>query len=164
MNNILQLKRAFQQRSNDNKPGPRNVPKNSSPITIKKLQSLLNDLQNVGSFWKRQNIIQGCLIDVNYVDVIAKSNRISGFFYSGKESVNNTVVGARFANEKSPKHVITHYVSSELLGNTIENLKSCIHLISEEFGDSITYEAIDNLKENDIDYSRYNIAKTTFRI
>ena len=77
--------------------------------------------------------------------------------------MNNTVVGARFANEKSPKHVITHYVSSELLANTIENLKSCIHLISEEFGDSITYEAINNLKENDIDYSRYNIAKTTFR-
>lgn len=163
MNNILQLKRAFQQRSNDNKPGPRNVPKNSSPITIKKLQSLLNDLQNVDSFWKRQNIIRGCLIDVNYVDVIAKSNRISGFFYSGKEPVNNTVVGARFANEKNPKHVITHYVSNELLANTIENLKSCIHLISEVFGDSITYEAIGKLKESDIEYDQYNIAKTTFR-
>jgi len=163
MNNILQLKGAFQQRSNDNKPGPRNVPKNSSPITIKKLQSLLNDLQNLGNFWKRQNIIKGCLIDVNYVDVIAKSNRINGFFYSGKEPVNNTVVGARFANEKNPKHVITHYVSSELLAHTIENLKSCIHLISDVFGDSITYEAIDNLRETDIKYDLYNIAKTTFR-
>ncbi len=163
MNNILQLKGAFQQRSNDNKPGPRNVPNNSSPITTKKLQSLLKDLQNLSDYWRHQKIIKGCLIDVHYIDVIAKSNRIKGYFYSGSESVNNTVVGARFASEEKRKHVITHYISTDLLGNTIEALQNCIHLIDQEFNGSIGYELIKNLQENDIKYNQYHITKTTFR-
>lgn len=163
MNNILQLKGAFQQRSNDNKPGPRNVPNNSSPITVEKLQKLLQDLLNLRDYWQHQSIIEGCLIDVHYIDVIAKSNRIKGFIYSGNEAVNNTVVGAKFANEVKPKHIITHYVKDHLLNNTIETLQNCIKLVKEVFNGSITYESINKLQEKEIDYDQYGVSKTTFR-
>lgn len=163
MNNILQLKGTLQQRPNDNKPGPRNVPNSAAPITKEKLQKLLRDLLDLRDYWHRQSIIEGCLIDVHYIDVIAKSNRIKGYFYSGNESVNNTVVGAKFADEEKRKHVITHYISDRLLNNTIENLQSCIRLINDEFSGSITYETINKLKERDIKYDTYNLSKTTFR-
>jgi len=163
MNNILQLKGTFKQRSNDNQPGPRNVPNNASPITTKKLNSLLGNLQILSEYWQQQKIIQGCLIDVHYIDVIAKSNRIKGYFCSSNEPVNNTVVGAKFANEEKRKHVITHYVSVKLLTRTIEALQRCIHLLDEEFEGSITSESIKHLQDIDIDYDQYYISKTSFR-
>lgn len=163
MNNILQLKGTFQQRSNDGKPGPRNLPNNSPAINSKKLQSLLQDLMNLKDFWQNQSVIAGCLIDVHYIDVIAKSNRISGYFHEGSESVNNSVVGARFANEEKRKHIITHYVSDRVLSDTVDNLKRCINLVNDEFGGSVTYESINNLQDNEIDYDHYGISKTNFR-
>ncbi|MFA6518629.1 MAG: S8 family peptidase [Candidatus Shapirobacteria bacterium] len=162
MNNILQLKGTFQQRSSDNKPGYRNIPKNATPITSKKLQSLLDEFKNLYNYWVGQNIIGGCLIDVCYTDVIAKSNRIKGFLSGGGDSINNTVVGARFANDKKIKHIITHYVGKEVINHTIENIQSCIKLLNEEFAGSITHDLIENLQKKDIKYSHYRIAKTTF--
>lgn len=161
MNEIIQLKGTFQERPNDKKPGPRNVPKNATAITSEKLKSLVDDLQGLSDYWSRQNLIEGCLIDVCYIDVIAKSNRIKGFL-SGNGSINNTVVGARFANEEERKHVITHYVSEEIVKDTIQKVYNSIKLLDEKFNGEITYELIENLGKNDIKYEQYGLAKTTF--
>jgi hypothetical protein len=144
MNDILQLKGTLQERVNDNKPGPRNVPNNAPAINSGQLKPLLRELQSLSKYWKEQNIIKGCLIDVCYTDVIAKSNRISGFF-SGSGSVNSSVVGARFADEEKRKHLITHYVSDAVVENTIQKLQGCIKLLDEEFNGVITHDLIESL-------------------
>ena len=161
MNDILQLKGTFQERSNDKKPGPRNVPKNAPAITTEHLKSLEGVLERLNKYWAEQNIIEGCLIDVCYIDVIAKSNRIKGFL-SARGSINNSVVGARFADEEKRKHVITHYVSGEVVRDTIEKLQCCIKLLDAEFNGSITYGLIESIGKRDIKYERYGLAKTTF--
>lgn len=162
MNDILQLKGALQERSNENKPSHRNVPKNSPSITSGQLNSLEEELQRLSNYWEEQNIIEGCLIDVCYTDVVAKSNRISGFF-SGNGSVNNSVVGARFANMEKRKHIITHYVSQAVIKGTLEKLRGCIKLLDEEFNGSINHNLIGSLKDKTIKYKLYGVTKTSFR-
>ncbi len=125
MNDILQLKGSLQHRPSAGKPGHRNGPTNASSITTKKLGYLLSELQELELYWDRQSIIEGCLIDVCYIDIIAKSNRVSGFFSKVSGSVNNSVVGARFAAGEVKKHVITHYIMKEILKKKIENFYRC---------------------------------------
>lgn len=162
MNDILQLKGTLQERSHTNPSGPRNVPKNAPTITSDQLKSLESELQKLNSYWTKQNIIEGCLVDVYYIDVIAKSNRIKGFF-SGSGSANSSIVGARFGSGKKIKHVITHYVSGSVIGDTIKKLQGCIKLLDKEFCGAITHDSIDGLSSKTIKYDQYGISKTTFQ-
>jgi hypothetical protein len=162
MNDILQLKGTLQHRSHDNKPNARNVPNKSPAITSKHLKSLAQDLQGLIKYWEEQKIIEGCLIDVCYTDVIAKSNRISGFL-TGNGSANISVVGARFAAGEKRKHIITHYVSDELVKSTLQKLQGCIKLLEEIFNGSINHDLIQGLGSQNIRYEQYGISKTYFR-
>ena len=162
MNDILQLKGTLQERPNSNTPGSRNVPRNAPAITSQELNFLVGELQRLDKYWAGQSIIAGCLIDVYYIDVIAKSNRIKGLF-SGNGPANSFVVGARFGNEKKIKHVITHYVSNDVVKDTVEKLQRCIKLLDEEFGGTIAHDSIESLGNGNIKYERYGIAKTTFQ-
>jgi hypothetical protein len=161
MNNILQLKGDLQDRSSSNTPGPRNIPKNEPAVTSKKLGVFAEQLQRLADYWAEENLIRGCLIDVCYIDVIAKSNRIQGYF-SGNGTPNDYIVGARFVEEDKKKHVITHHISDEMINGTIRKIHSAIKLLDEEFDGSITYDSIDGLKENKLDYQKYGIKKTSF--
>ena len=166
MNDLLQLKGTFQERSHPSTPGPRNIPAKASSIASDRLKKLLSELENLRVFWKKQSIIAGCLVDVYYIDVIAKSNRIAGYLSTFSSPANESVVGARFNEftdeEKGRKHIITHYVSDAILGNTIKNISACIKLIDENFNGRITYDNIEQLKNANIDYGLYGIAKTAF--
>jgi hypothetical protein len=161
MNNILQLKGDLQDRSSSNTPGPRNIPKNEPAVTSKKLGVFAEQLQRLADYWAEENLIRGCLIDVCYIDVIAKSNRIQGYF-SGSGKPNDYIVGARFVEEDIKKHVITYHISDEMINGTIKKLRSAIKLLDEEFDGSITYDSIDSLKDNKLDYQKYGIKKTIF--
>ncbi|MDD4333048.1 MAG: S8 family peptidase [Patescibacteria group bacterium] len=162
MNNILQLKGVLQERSHIGRPSSRNVPKNSPTINSDKLKNLVRQLQDLADYWTRQNIIKGCLVDVCYIDVIAKSNRISGLL-SSSGSVNDSVVGARFANEETRKHVITHHVSEKVIQDTIKKLEGCIKLLDEIFSGKITHDLIGGLNDKNIKYEKYGVTKTNFR-
>lgn len=167
MNDLLQLKGTFQERSHSSKPGPRNIPAKAPNITSDQLKKLLSELEESRIFWKKQDFFDGCLIDVCYIDVIAKSNRIVGYLSTASSPANESVVGARFSKfteeEKGRKHIITHYVSDAVLGNTIKNINACIKLINATFGGQITHDNIDQLNDASIDYNQYGVAKTTFR-
>lgn len=162
MNDILQLKGTLQDRSNDIKPGARNVPKNAPAITSQMLRSLQQQLQSLDKYWEEQKIIEGCLVDVCYVNVVAKSNRISGFL-TASGTPNNSIVGARFAEGAKRKHIITHYIGNEIIKTTIGRLRGSMELLAGEFDGAITYELIDRLGERDIRYEDYGITKTAFR-
>ncbi|PIT88698.1 MAG: serine protease [Candidatus Magasanikbacteria bacterium CG10_big_fil_rev_8_21_14_0_10_36_32] len=162
MNDILQLKGTLQERPHSGKPSSRNVPKNSPTINSDKLKSLVKQLQDLVTYWARQSIIRGCLIDVCYIDVIAKSNRISGLL-SSSDPINDSIVGARFANEETKKHVITHHVSEEVIHDTIKKLEGCINLLDTIFDGKITHDLIGGLNDKNIQYETYGITKTNFR-
>lgn len=119
MNNILELKGSFEQKRN-NTPGPPELPKGSK-VSVDKIKKLKGDLENLENFWKNNDILPGALVSVYYKDVIAKSRRISGTLCDKSKSPSNSIVGAKYSLDTSkPKHIITHYVSLNVLSETIK--------------------------------------------
>ncbi|MQP73576.1 serine protease, partial [Streptococcus mitis] len=101
-----------------------------------------------------------------YNRVLAKSNRIDGFFNVGGGNAipNETIVGAKFSNDKS-KHIITHYISKEVLDKTIEHTKKVITIFKDYFTSAPMTSMVfsDSSKFNQIDYSKYGLSKSKFK-
>ena len=108
-------------------------------------------------------MITGALIDIHYIDVITKSNRISGYFNKGKKS-NESVVGACFdkTDVKHPKHIITHYISNEALTDTIVKVENSIRLLDTIFDGTIKHNQIDKIKHKNIKFEDYNLSESVF--
>ena len=127
MNNLLQLKGRFEQRSSVNRPGALNLPKNQS-VSTSKLQGLLKNLVELQKYWQGQVLLSGALITVYYNKVAAKSNRLQSLLGNSSNVPNKSIVGAKFSLDNSPKHIITHYVSRQILNESVERLRICIEI------------------------------------
>lgn len=164
MNDVLQLRGTFQQRPGSGRPGSPTMPKkNGNSVSSTHLKKLAGELTELDTYWQNEKLISGALIDVNYVDVIAKSNRIGGYFNKGKKP-NESVVGARFnnTNPKKPKHIITHYVNSGIIQDTIKKVENSAKLLDAKFGGKINHDDIENIDEKNIRFEDYSISKSVF--
>ncbi|KJF18058.1 S8 family peptidase [Acidithrix ferrooxidans] len=162
MNDVLQLRGTFQQRPNGNRPGSRNVPKNSQSVTSDHLKQLIKDLQDLSKYWDNQKLITGALIDVNYIRVVAKSNRISGYFTKGTVKPNDLVRGARFTTSGDKKHIITHYVSDGLIKDTIEKVENTAKILDSIFSGTVSNADIENIDAKGIKFADYGLSKSVF--
>lgn len=142
MNKTLQLKGAFEQRKNTGGGGAPNLPKGKT-INSKKLKQLLNDLNRLYEFWSNEKILSGALINVYYNKIAAKSNRVQGLL------TNGSIVGAKFYDDQSPKHVITHFISLNELRQAIKNLDISINILEQQFNGQISHEQIKKINSKD---------------
>lgn len=142
MNKTLQLKGAFEQRKNTGGGGAPNLPKGKT-INSKKLKQLLNDLNRLYEFWSNEKILSGALINVYYNKIAAKSNRVQGLL------TNGSIVGAKFYDDQSPKHVITHFISLNELRQAIKNLDTSINILEQQFNEQISHEQIKKINSKD---------------
>lgn len=146
MNDLLQLKGTYEQKGHPIGGGNRNMPKGES-VSIAHLNRLLSELNIILSFWSTQSLIQGALLSIYYRKVAAKSNRIKGFLSKGV-APNSSIVGAKFTNDTDPRHIITHFVSLDVIRETINSLREVIRVVGERFGKSISYDDVDALYKN----------------
>lgn len=144
MNSLLQLKGQFHQRSNNSTPGPATLP-GSSIVLVEHLETLLSQLKKLYNFWSTQNVVKGALISVKYIDVIAKSNRISAILHESGKVTNSTIVGAKFTDKKIPKHVITHYIHLNSLNTSISKLDLVIKCVNEKMSGVVSQKKLDNV-------------------
>jgi len=162
MNNLLQLKGHFEQALSDSKVGAPNLPVGKF-VEVSQLEQLQNKLVELKHFWLRENIFPGALISVYYNKVAAKSNRIHGLLSKGSSiTANSSIVGARFTSEGHPKHIITHYVSMEIIDESIQRLNICIRILKEKFAGIISHDIIEKINSKKIPFSSLDIPKTTF--
>lgn len=161
MNNLLQLKGTFEQASSNSRPGAPNLPAGKS-VKVSQLEQLKRNLVELKRFWSKENIFPGALISVYYNKVAAKSNRMQGLLSKGSITANGSIVGARFTNDESPKHIITHYVSIELIDESIEHLDICINVLYKQFDGTITHDVIKKINSKQIAFAPSKIAKTNF--
>ncbi|MBS6502197.1 MAG: S8 family peptidase [Clostridium sp.] len=161
MNQLLQLKGSFEQNDGKNRPGPPKLPKNTS-VKVQHLQSLKRDIVALKEFWENETYLSGAIISVFYNDVIAKSNRIKGFLANGQTTANSTIVGAKFEGVNKKKHVITHYVSMEVLDETLKRVSATINIINKDYKGEISFEDIEKINNKTISYRHKSIAKTNF--
>lgn len=163
MNNLLQLKGRFEQASRSTDTfGPTNLPAGQS-VNISKLQGLLKNLIDLQKDWQDQNLLPGALITVHYIKIAAKSNRLQALLGKGTSNPpNKSIVGAKFSFDTSPKHVITHYVSLNILTDSIKQLTHCINILNQQFNGEIDYDIIAKINKKEIPYTFQTIAKSNF--
>ena len=164
MNAILTLRgKRFGQKSRKGVMGQITIPKNTE-ISPTHLEDLLVSLKKLKDRWHNEQIIKGLLVSVYYNRIVAKSNRISAFFQYKDSAPNETIVGAKFNDDKT-KHIITHYISKAALDRTIELLSEVIRVFVDYFQNiPITSEQfVDSSKFDSIDFEKYGISKTTFK-
>lgn len=162
MNDILQLKGPFEQRSSNMKPGAPNLPKGAN-VSSTHLHKIKTDLSRMVNFWESQTILKNALVSVYYTKVAAKSNRASGLLTDVGKSASSSIVGAKFSKEGT-KHVITHYVSLDALRESISKLEKTIMVGESEFGSTINYSVFnDKTKIEQINFEKYKISKTLFQ-
>ncbi len=142
MNDLLQLKGVFQQVKNTAGFGNPELPPKKS-VDVAHLINLRNELKNIYDYWLIDKAINGALVSVYYIDVIAKSRRISSCFSNRrKDDPNDSIVGAKFTNDMPEKHIITHYMSTDTLLDTINLFQECIDVAINKFDGEVTSEDI----------------------
>ena len=162
MNNILQLKGHFEHKRNPRGFGPKNLPGNGS-VSSEHINELISELEEILSFWQKNTLIGGALISVHYNTIIAKSNRVQGLFIKGsKMSSNDSIRGSKFEiKDENINHVFTHFVSLDLLRESIRRLEICSSVIEEDFDGEITYQDIEFLNKTK-NYSNEELSYTNF--
>ncbi|NCD07601.1 MAG: serine protease, partial [Spirochaetia bacterium] len=162
MNNLLELKGRFEQasRSTDGFGAP-NLPAGQS-VSVSKLQDLLKNLKELREYWNSQTLLPGALISVHYIKVAAKSNRIQALLGNNSNRPNSSIVGAKFSLDASPKHIITHYVSRDILNESIRRLTDSINILNQQFNGELDHDTIDKINQKKIPYAHKTIFKTNF--
>lgn len=161
MNSLLQLKGRFEQAKNTSRPGSSKLPSRQY-VKIEKLHDLIKDLIRLKQFWESEDIIPGALVSVYYIKVAAKSNRVRSLLSKSGVTSNSSIVGARFSEDESPKHIIIHYISMDLIDKSILLLQKSADILSNEFDGIIAHNDIVRLNEKKIFLKSEELARTTF--
>ena len=164
MNPILQVKLRFNKEKNNNKPGPRNL-KSNAEVSVDKLDLLCENLTSIKRYYSNiSKIVDKYLIDVEYNDIVAKSNRIQELIKPRGRSTNDTIVGARFSNSLpgNESHIITHYVDVETVNATINEIKLVKDILNERLNGKATPLNF-NRPANKIKFDNYKLSDSKIR-
>lgn len=165
MNDLLNLKGQFNQKSRSSTFGSIELKKGAT-VNINELNNLHNDLKRLYDYWEKENYINGALISVYYSRVIPKSKRVRGYLSKGSKRSSDSIVGAKFREDNNiKKHIITHYVSMDILKESIDRVKKSMEIMTKEFDNEIRSKDIvsKNLKISKNRFTdHYGIAKTNF--
>ncbi len=164
MNPILQVKLKFSNEANTNRPGARNLRKKAE-TTEEKIDKLCDDLNSILRFYRSSpRFIKNILIDANYNDIIAKSNRIKCLLKPIGKDANDAVVGARFSDapKGEEKHIITYYVDESTIKETIENMQIAKRFLNDKLSGKATFENF-NEPKNKLKYNGYPLSKSKIR-
>ena len=160
MNSLLQLKGHFEQRSNPNRPGPRNLPAGQE-INVSHVSDLKMQLSELAAFWADKTLFTKALVSVHYTDVVAKSNRIKDLLSESPKGANESIVGARFDETgEGIKHVITHCVFRDTIKKAVAELDECIKVLHTQFSGKLSVSQIDDINLNRVSIN--GMAKTKF--
>jgi len=161
LNKLLQLKGTFEQKSRSGGGGVSKLPAGKY-VRVDKLTGLLKNLIELQNYWESQSLLPGALITAHYIKVAAKSNRLQKLLGNSSNVPNTSIVGAKFSLDDSPKHIITHYVSRDILSESIQQLQYCIDIVNQRFNGEIDSKVADKINSNKILFTNQPLVKTTF--
>ncbi len=162
MNNTLKLKAKFQSKR-ARRPGSPTLPAHAKVSTID-VEAKIAQLRKVQSFWREQKTSINPLVEVHYITVVAKSNRIKQLLAGCQQTPNDSIVGADFETVDNRQcHVITHYITMQTIESTLADLEAC-KTILERHGGSIDSDGLAALARAGLDKIDANagLSKTTF--
>lgn len=162
MNNVLELKGKRFMQANKSVGGGGAAMNSRIIVKNEHLIKLKLKIEQIKNFWQHEKKpFSGVLISVHYNKIVAKSNRIAGLF-KGKDS-NFAIVGAKFNEDKS-KHIITYYLDTQDLDNSMDLLSKVSSVLISRFKDGISKSAFENKSIIDnIPYRQFSLTKTDFK-
>lgn len=167
MNPLLQVKLRFANERNTQQVVAKNLRANAS-TSADKVATLIESLRAVKRFYTDSpKVIKNLLIDVNYNDIIAKSNRIQALLKPTGRATNDIIVGARFsaAEEGEENHIITYYVDLATVDRTIAELEIIWRFIQDRLNGKATPSNFNETrtKRPNINYDGYGLSKQKVR-
>ena len=164
MNQLLQVKLRFANESNSQRPNGRNL-RAHAETSVEKIDGICDDLRTILRFYKNSpKFLENILVDVNYNDIIAKSNRIQAVLKPVGKKPNDMVVGARFSDapEGQENHIITYYLDEATIEKTIANLGVVKKFLSDKLNGKATAKNF-NEPNSKLNYDGYGLAKSKIR-
>ncbi len=149
MNKVLELKGMFNQAPNQNRFGSPTLPKEGK-VSVSDIERLIRSLEEVQSYWTIERRLFKPVVAVYYKDVVAKSNRMGSILVDGSVPASTTIVGAKFSDERSPKHVITHCINIRTLERGLEQLSKVLSILKDGFNSLLTAEGMNILNNSQI--------------
>lgn len=167
MNPLLQVKLRFANERNTQQVVAKNLRANAS-TSADKVATLIESLRAVKRFYTDSpKVIKNLLIDVNYNDIIAKSNRIQALLKPTGRATNDIIVGARFsaAEEGEENHIITYYADLATVDRTIAELEIIRRFIQDRLSGKATPSNFNETrtKRPNINYDGYGLSKQKVR-
>ena len=159
MNSLIQLKGTLNEKKNLGKPGPASIPKDDI-VFVNNIDNIIDNLEQLYNKWKNDNILNGALVSVFYKRVVPKSKRIKTLLSRGSEPSNDSIVGAKFSEEK--KHIITHFVEVETIRINIEKLIKTKIIIENVYNGQVTSDDLIHIKEKQSQIKKYGLSKSLF--
>ena len=165
MNNpLLQVKLRFNNEKNNQIPKGRKL-KATAETTVSKMDTLAESLRAVLRYYRNTpKLMNDILVDANYNDIIAKSNRIVQLLKPSGKTTNDQVVGARFSDapEGSENHIITYYVDEQTILKTLREIDITKRFLREKLEGKATPANFNELN-NDAEYNGYGLSKSKIR-
>lgn len=164
MNPLLQVKLRFEREKNPQKPGAKNF-RAKHGTSVEDIDRLLESLRAVLRYYRGvPKILDKMMLDINYNDIIAKSNRVKYLFRYNGTDPNDLVVGARFSNaaEGEENHIITYYIDEDTINHAIENLEIAKRFLIDQLdgkANSINFDK----KNSNLKYEAYGFSESALR-
>ncbi len=164
MNPLLKVNLRFRDEKYKKKKILNNLkPKNE--VSVEKINDIERNLISIVSFYDNADkLFRGFLIDVNYNDIIAKTNRIKELLKQRGKKINDIIVGARFSDDEEgkEKHIITYYIDKNTIEDALQKLSIVKKFIVEKLNGVATSSNF-NEPENKISYEGYELSKSMIR-
>ena len=164
MNHLLQIKLPFRHELNSQKPAGRNL-RAHNETSVEKIESLAEDLRAVLRYYQSvPQIVNNILIDVNYNDIIAKSNRITDLLKPTGKTTNELIVGARFSDVANGEenHIITYYVDRGTILRTLSELNVLKQFLNQELSGKAIASNF-NYPEHKVPFKKYELSTSKIR-
>lgn len=172
MNKILKVKLRFSNEKNSQSPQGRNL-RAHAETTTEKIQSISDDLRAILRFYQNSpKFLENVLIDINYNDIIAKSNRVQELLRPAGKKTNDMVVGARFSDAPAGQenHIITYYVDRKTIEDTLETLEKVKVFLNKRLNGKATAENFnesdrksEHKPEHKLEYEEFGLSKNKIR-
>lgn len=172
MNKILKVKLRFSNEKNSQSPKGRNL-RAHAETTTEKIQSISDDLRAILRFYQNSpKFLENVLIDINYNDIIAKSNRVQELLRPAGKKTNDMVVGARFSDAPAGQenHIITYYVDRKTIEDTLETLEKVKVFLNKRLNGKATAENFnesdrksEHKPEHKLEYEEFGLSKSEIR-
>lgn len=128
MHELMMFKKEFGSKS-ASAPTHATIPA-EPPVHSDKLRRLEDSLNRVLNLWPADSPLSKILVNVYYSRIVAKSNRVKRLLAEGSADPESSICGARYENGR---HVITHYITREVINNSINELEIAASILDDHF-------------------------------